>query len=333
MRSCLVVLCAFAVAGQGRGEERSLGQAIEHGLRRVEKGAASYLTHRECFSCHHQAMSIFTMTSAKKHGFAIESERIPNQVDFTVASFRSRQDQMKEGQGIGGASTTVGYGLEALAAAKYPADETTDAMVKFLILRQKPDGSWASSANRPPTESSSFTTTAVAMQGLKAYARGDNQATAKTALEKGRVWLEENEPKTTEDRVFQLLALTACEGSSKKIEQLAAELTERQRPDGGWNQIDELESDAYATGTVLMALRAAGVAADSPVYHRGVTFLLNTQNEDGSWIVTTRSRPIQTFFDNGDPGGKSQFISFVATNWAVLALLEAWDSATERPAR
>jgi hypothetical protein len=31
---------------------------------------------------------------------------------------------------------------------------------------------------------------------------------------------------------------------------------------------------------------------------------------------------LQLFFDNGDPGGKSQFISFAATGWAVLALLE-----------
>jgi N-acyl-D-amino-acid deacylase len=39
--------------------------------------------------------------------------------------------------------------------------------------------------------------------------------------------------------------------------------------------------------------------------------------------VQTRSRPVQVFFDNGDPGGKSQFISFLATGWATLALLEA----------
>jgi len=49
---------------------------------------------------------------------------------------------------------------------------------------------------------------------------------------------------------------------------------------------------------------------------------LDTQKEDGAWIVQTRARPLQLFFDNGDPGGKSQFISFAATNWAVLALLE-----------
>jgi hypothetical protein len=64
------------------------------------------------------------------------------------------------------------------------------------------------------------------------------------------------------------------------------------------------------------------VAADSAAYRKGVAYLLKTQQADGAWLVTTRSRPAQVFFDNGDPGGKSQFISFVATNWAVLALVE-----------
>jgi hypothetical protein len=31
---------------------------------------------------------------------------------------------------------------------------------------------------------------------------------------------------------------------------------------------------------------------------------------------------LQRYFDNGDAGGRSQFISFAATNWAVMALLE-----------
>ena len=74
----------------------------------------------------------------------------------------------------------------------------------------------------------------------------------------------------------------------------------------------------------LFSARAAGLPADDPAYRKGIDYLLRTQKEDGSWIVQTRSRPLQVFFDNGDPGGKSQFISFAATNWAVLALLELY---------
>ena len=85
-----------------------------------------------------------------------------------------------------------------------------------------------------------------------------------------------------------------------------------------------LPGDAYATGSVLVALRSSGMPSSNPAYQRGIDYLLRTQRPDGAWVVTTRSKPVQTFFDNGDAGGKSQFISFAATNWAVLALLESY---------
>jgi N-acyl-D-amino-acid deacylase len=85
----------------------------------------------------------------------------------------------------------------------------------------------------------------------------------------------------------------------------------------------ELDGDAYATGSALLALRAAGLAKDK-AYEQAVAFLVKTQKEDGSWFVKTRSRPVQTFFDNGDPGGESQFISMSATSWALLALLQEY---------
>jgi squalene-hopene/tetraprenyl-beta-curcumene cyclase len=95
-----------------------------------------------------------------------------------------------------------------------------------------------------------------------------------------------------------------------------------QRGDGSWAQLPDLAGDAYATGSAVYVLRHSGVPADHPAFRKAVKFLVSTQKDDGSWLVKTRSRPIQTFFDNGDPGGASQFISFTATNWAILALLE-----------
>jgi hypothetical protein len=84
-----------------------------------------------------------------------------------------------------------------------------------------------------------------------------------------------------------------------------------------------MAGDAYATGTALTALRHAGLEPTHAAYRRGVKYLLRTQDGEGGWLVQTRTRPLQVYFDNGDLGGKSQFISFAATNWAVLALLEA----------
>src|SRR5262249_28067476 len=99
-------------------------------------------------------------------------------------------------------------------------------------------------------------------------------------------------------------------------------LLKEQHDDGSWAQLADRTGDAYATGTVLLALRSAGLEATDPAYQKAVKYLLATQREDGAWIVETRSRPVQVFFDTGDPRGKRQFISFAATGWAVLALLE-----------
>jgi hypothetical protein len=51
-----------------------------------------------------------------------------------------------------------------------------------------------------------------------------------------------------------------------------------------------------------------------------VDFLLKTQREDGSWLVRSRSKPFQTYFESGFPHGKDQFISMAATGWATAAL-------------
>ena len=85
-----------------------------------------------------------------------------------------------------------------------------------------------------------------------------------------------------------------------------------------------MQSDAYATGQVLAALREAGVLiVTSPAYARGVRFLLNTQLDDGSWHVRTRAIPVQAHFDSDFPHGQDQWISAAATNWATMTLIPA----------
>ena len=69
------------------------------------------------------------------------------------------------------------------------------------------------------------------------------------------------------------------------------------------------------------ALTESGsLTISSPAYRRGVQFLLNSQLEDGSWYVRTRTLPVQPYFDSDFPHARDQFISAAATNWATIAL-------------
>ena len=310
----------------------SVKAAIEKGLRRIEHGVANYSKHRQCFSCHHQAMAVFSMTSAQERGFTVDAELLKKVIDFSLRSFRHKA-LIAKGHGVGGDSVSVVYALHTFAAVERPYDDTMGALVEYLLVKQRKDGAWPIPAHgdRPPTMGSLFTNTGLALFALKKYSppqhapgAADLQKRIDTAFNKGRAWLLGNQPTTTEDKVFRLRGLVYAGADKKEIEEARDLLLREQLKDGSWAQLPNREGDAYATGTVLTALRTAGLSTADAAYQKGVDYLLKTQKEDGSWIVQTRSRRLQVFFDNGDPGGQSQFISFAATSWAVMSLLELY---------
>jgi N-acyl-D-amino-acid deacylase len=70
----------------------------------------------------------------------------------------------------------------------------------------------------------------------------------------------------------------------------------------------------------MVALVHAGMPVSDPVYQRGMQFLLNHQQPDGSWFVRTRALGFQPYFETGFPHGVHQSISAAGTGWAAMAL-------------
>jgi hypothetical protein len=320
-----VILACLCCAPAARDDD-PIGAALAKGLRRIEQGAANYPKHRQCFSCHHQSLPVFALSAARARAVDTDRKVLEGQLDFTLKALKPNRERFLKGLGIGGGNDTAAYALATLDAAGHPADELTDAIVTYLIKRQRDDGSWATSGNRPPSEGSPFTPASLAVRALKRYGphlpTDEEKDKAAQAIDRARAWLMERPPRTTEDKVFRLLGLMDSEADRDELEAAKGHMLKEQNADGSWSQTDAMEGDAYATGSALVALRRAGVLPTARAYRKGVQFLLRTQKDDGSWFVQTRSVPIQIFFDNGDPGGKSQFISFAATGWAVLALLQ-----------
>lgn len=147
-------------------------------------------------------------------------------------------------------------------------------------------------------------------------------------LAKATTWLRGYQAQSTEERAMQLLGLHWAGVSKVETDKLAKALLSEQRADGGWAQLPTLESDAYATGLAMNALRQAGaVPATHAAYQSGVKFLLKNQLADGTWWVKTRVSPVQVAIDDIFPHDKDQWISTVATGWASMALMDAAPAA------
>lgn len=327
----LVLIGLPEAAGAGEIDAKVLRLAVEKGIQRIEQGARNYPKNRQCFSCHHQAGPMLTLNAARQHGLAVDVQVLHDQVEFTLRSFQTKA-RLDKGQLLGGTATTAGYALLALAAAHHPYDDTVRSLVEYLLTRQCGEGHWRPHMRRPPSEGSNFTATAVSLAGLREYRSAIHDAEVEKriaqAFSKGLDWLLQNRPQSTEDHVFRLRGLIAAGADLTAIDAARAALLKEQLADGSWPQLVQQKGDAYATATALLALRAAGLPTEDEQHLHGVTYLLATQGPDGAWLVETRNLPIQVPFDNGDPGGTSQFISFMATNWATLALLEALPQAS-----
>jgi hypothetical protein len=295
--------------------------AISRGLPLLLKGARGHIRKRDCFACHNQAIPLLALTTARDRGFAVSDDSIKEQLQHIAAFLETNNDNYRKGRGQGGQADTAGYALLALECGEWKADATTSAVVEYLLQYKKDINHWTSTSNRPPSEVSPFTTTYVSLRGLRKWGRAEHKERIARRIDTVRLWLRKAAVRDTEDRVFRLWGLSEAGVPDREVAAAANELLNTQRADGGWGQIDRLDSDGYATGSALVALNRAGrLDSGDPAYQRGVAFLLKTQLPDGSWLVKSRSRPFQTYYESGFPHGKDQFISMAASGWSVTAL-------------
>jgi hypothetical protein len=295
--------------------------AAQRALGPLQESLIVYAEKRDCFSCHNQGVPLVALNIARSRGLAIDEDAFQGAVDQTLADLEGALEKYRQGRGQPGGADRAAYALWALEVGDHPPDPVTSAVTEFLLKADRGRDHWTAAARRVPMEASPFTATALTLRGLQNYGDKASSDTIKDRVAQARSWLTRSKPSDTEDRVFRLWGLKYADGSSEEIEAAVKDLLTTQRSDGGWSQTDLLASDAYATGSALVALHeAGGLATDDPAYRRGVSFLIGTQKHDGTWFVESRSNPFQLYFESGFPYGKNQFIAVAASGWATAAL-------------
>jgi ankyrin repeat protein len=294
--------------------------AIERGVALLERSSGSFFTNGGCGSCHSQNITDIAVAAARKGGLPINEAAAAQRAAGASATFGATATRLYE-RFDGPVVDILLYTLAGLAAMGHPADRATDAMVFNISAQQQRNGRWyGGGIPRPPIEDGDFTRTALAIRALTSYAPPGRKAEMHERVQRATTWLRSAKAITAEDRAFRLLGLAWGGAEPGARRDAAKEMAALQRPDGGWSQRTELQTDAYATGLTVYALKESGSELPSAVVERATQYLRSTQRADGSWYVRSRAAKFQPYFDGGFPYEHDQWISAMATGWATAAL-------------
>ena len=239
----------------------SVRAAVEKAIPLLQRSDVAFLDRAGCVSCHNNSLTAMTVAEARFRGFRVDEEIASGQLKRIATFLQDNSERGLENEGIPGGIDTVSYVLLGMAAEKYPGDVITDVWARYAKNTQSGDGRFMCRTMRPPLEASDLQVTAATIRSLLAYAPKSHQTDYRRAVDRAIRWLEQAEPTSTEDHVFQILGLTWGGGSRETIQKAASRLLALQRSDDGWGQIPPLVSDAYATGQALVTLRESEITA------------------------------------------------------------------------
>lgn len=300
-------------------------EAIRKSLPLLQRSSTEFLKQSGCVGCHHQHITARAVHAAREIGISLDEAAARDQHKAMRLEWASLREELLQGIEKGGATDRLTQSLLGLWACDSKPDAITDTMVAEIASAQLPEGNWHfGGLTRPPINAGEIGRTAQALRVLQLYTLPGRKAEFEARIGRARAWLVAARPVTTDDYTMRLLGLHWSGADAARVRKAATELIAMQRGDGGWSGNRYLESDAYSTAVALVALRETGsLTAGSAAETRGVEWLLNMQNDDGSWYVRSRAVKFQPYFQSGFPFDHDQWISASATAWAVLALAPA----------
>jgi prenyltransferase beta subunit len=313
-------------------DNKAIKQSATKSMLLLQKSAYVFTNNNKlkCASCHNNTLTAMATEIARKKNVPVIdslSARNVESMKYTLA-LACNPNKIKE---FLAANFVIPYILVGLSAEKYPADIYTDIAVDYIMSQAKPDGSFLAETFRVPLENGDIHLTAMAIRSIQLYASTAKKQRVNELATKTRQWLEHVQTDQQQELAFQLLGMHWCGSNNDQKNKIAGKLRSMQNADGGWSQLPTLKSDAYATGQILYALYLSGmIKTDDAVYQKGLDYLLKTQNEKGAWIVATRSFAIQPpMTSDFPPYDHDEFISAAASNWAVMALMNALPDKTK----
>lgn len=328
----LLVVSAPMLHAEQPVSDAELRASIQKALPLVEKATKVAFQERACYTCHNGGVTTVAIEAARLHGFEVDRQIVLEQMERAQSNLTRAIRRVGVGGRTPGQADGIGWQLMTLSAGDWPADDATNLAVEHLVLVDHESDHWAWRGRpRPPTVASPFTTTWAVVRGILDYTTPDTELGVAVRVTEARDWLIKTPSRDTEESVSKLRTLKLVEAEESIMRDEAEKLLDWQQDDGGWAQLPEQPSDAYATSTALIALlESEQLDREAPALQAGLRFLLDTQLEDGSWHVKKRAPFVQPHFETSFPHDKDQFISAVATAWSVYAMAQLLPGVAEQ---
>jgi ankyrin repeat protein len=314
-------------------KDNSIRKAVQDSLPLLQQADFKFAKDAGCTSCHNNSMQAMTVGLARSCGIRVDEAIASTQVRVNAQELEIQRDKLHQGYlfrvGDNFTDFILGYQLVGLHAQNYPSDLNTDAAAMLIQSRQTANGEWPypHADTRPPICLDYIAQTALAMRALQFYAPKTGRATYERSIRLAAAWLAKARSYNNDDRAWRLTGLAWAATDKTALQKALQEVLATQRADGGWSDLPSMPSTAYATGRSLVALQSGGLPVSDPASQRAIKFLLETQQEDGSWYTRTRALAFQPYFDAGFPHDYDQWMSAAGTSWATMALTLALPQA------
>ncbi len=202
---------ATAMGKKVSSNHQSIPEAVRKSLTLLEKQSGVFIRTAGCNSCHTQDLPSAATGLARDYGLTtmkafpqLPAAMMPpaeQVMDFSVVSPNS-----------------VAWELFDAGMNHQPRDHVTDAIVRYILASQTAEGYWNNpESRRPPMNSGTFQSTALAIYAMKNYAPEAEKLDCEKGIASAVAWLSKASPVTNQDHAFRLLGLAWGGGSTLVI--------------------------------------------------------------------------------------------------------------------
>ena len=290
----------------------SIRYAAQKGIDWLEPTTIDWQAHNQCFGCHVQAQTLMGLSVAQRNHYVVSPSCMRDLVEFMRT--KQAEDGTEKDEGTGGTRATptqfaaMGYAyFDEVTGVK--SDQALLKHVDWLTKQLGTTGELVPDMEEPPIAQGSLMTTGNTLIALMQAFAETGEARYQQAADRSLSFMASATPKTTQDKIFKVLALSRFGTSQQRelVAPLLRQLQSEQNRDGGWGETADMHaSNALATGQVLYSFQEAGVSIDAPEFTKGVRYLLKTQQDSGSWPSTNTQSKRNS--------------EFAPTMWAVIGL-------------